>query len=341
MTLPATTPIYVPSDDLGDRPCVVVDGAPRPGSLITLSHWPGSGTPAPLMDDLSTQIAFHYLDQPAFHVVADAVTSDHFDEDGLASLFVVTQPREALARRGLVCDFASAGDFGTWRTREAARCAFVVSAYADPERSPLGPEFFAQPEGTRVAGLYTELLGHLPTLLDHPDRYAHLWQEEERVLDATELALRSGAIRIDEVPSLDLAVVTLPPDAVRARVHRFAQVRQLAYHPMAIYNATSRLRILYVTGRNYEVEYRYESWVQYKSCRPLPRVDLGPLAARLSAEEAAGTWVFDGVDALTPRLRLDGAAESRIPVGRFQASLMAFLSDAPPAWNPYLPKERP
>lgn len=340
---------YVPSQDLGDQPCIVVDGAPRPTAQITLSHWPGSGTPDILQDDLSTQIVFRYLDRPALHVSADAVTNDHFDEDGLACIFAITRPHEALARRELLCDFAAAGDFGTYRTRTAARCAFAVSAYADPERSPLGAAFFRQPDEARVAGLFSELLGHLPRLLDEPERYASLWREEEGVLDTTERALRQGAIRIEEVPALGLAIVTLPADAVLTRVHRFAQVRQLEYHPMAIHNATNCLRVLYMKDGSYELEYRYESWVQYMSRRPLPRVDLTPLAQRLTQEESSlpgtgvpGAWVFDGVSALTPRLRLANAdSSSRIPPGAFRHRLEEFLATAPAAWSPYAPGATP
>jgi hypothetical protein len=175
---------YVPSNEIDRRPCVVVDGAPRSEALITLSHWPRSGTPAILKAD--TQITFRYLDHRELHVAADAATSDHFDEDGLASLFAVTQPHEAPARRQLVCDFASAGDFGTFRNREAARCAFVVSAYADSERSPMGAVFFQQAADNRVAGLYTELLGQLPALFNCPEHYAYLWRDEDSVLHATE-----------------------------------------------------------------------------------------------------------------------------------------------------------
>jgi hypothetical protein len=333
---------YVPCEKLRGRPCIVVDGAPRPEALITLSHWPASDTPAILKDDLSTQIVFRYLDHRELHVAAEAVTNDHFDEDGLACLFSVTRPDEALARRELVRDFASAGDFGTYRSRAVACCAFVVAAYADPERSPLDASFFRQPDPIRVAGLYTELLGHLPALFDHPERYAGLWREEASVLDATERALRNGAIRIEEVPALDLAVVSLPSDATRARVHRFAQVQRLEYHPMAIYNATSCLRVLYVKGCSYELEYRYESWVQYMSRRPLPRVDLSPLAKQLSIDEAAasshqrtGTWAFDGVAALTPRLHLVGAEASNIAPEKFRRQVEDFLTMAPPAWDPY------
>lgn len=340
-TFPAVR--YLPAHQIDGRPCVVVDGGLRPEARITLSHWPGSGTPEPLLDDLSAQIVFRYLDQPAFHVDAEFVTNDHFDEDGLACIYTLSHPTEALARRARICDFAQAGDFGTFRDRESARCAFVVSAFADPERSPLGSAFFRVSDEQRVSSLFTELLGHLPEMLDHPDRFRELWQEEDAVLEATERALVRGDILIEHVPSLDLTVVTLPEDAVRTRVHRFAQVRQLAYHPMAIYNAAPGLRVLYVKGQHYELEYRYESWVRYMSRRPHPRVDLSPLSELLTLEERSlpgsgtpGVWQFEGVSSLTPRLHMQQADNSRLTPEAFRQRLQEFLATAPAAWNPYV-----
>lgn len=334
---------YLPAHELRGRPCIVVDGGALPEARITLSHWPGSGTPEPLLDDLSAQIAFRYLDSPGFQVDAEFVTNDHFDEDGLASIYTLSRPHEALARRARICDFAGAGDFGTYRDRTSARCAFVVSAFADPDRSPLGSAFFRAKDEERVSGLFTELQGRLTELLDHPDRFRDLWQEEDAMLEATERALARGDIRIEHVPSLDLTVVTLPEDAVRTRVHRFAQVRQLEYHPIAIYNAAPGLRVLYVKGRHYEMEYRYESWVRYISRRPHPRVDLSPLAERLTLEErllpgsgAPGVWHFEGVSGLTPRLYMQQAEASRLPPETFRQRLVDFLATAPAAWNPYV-----
>lgn len=49
---------------LGDRPNLVVDGAPNQATVLTLSHWPSAGTPTALADDLSAQIVFRYLDAP-------------------------------------------------------------------------------------------------------------------------------------------------------------------------------------------------------------------------------------------------------------------------------------
>jgi hypothetical protein len=96
------------------------------------------------------------------------------------------------------------------------------------------------------------------------------------------------------------------------QVPRFNSTAPGAVHPMAVHNATDRFRVLYRRGHRYVLELRYETWVQYVSRRTLPRPDLGPLAADLSAREARGTWVFDGVDGMTPRLHLEGTEESSI-----------------------------
>jgi hypothetical protein len=76
------------------------------------------------------------------------------------------------------------------------------------------------------------------------------------------------------------------------------------------------------------VTYRYETWVDYAS-RPLsPRVDLGPVAARLQAEERRPVrWLFEGVQVIMPRLMAagpDGApAPSSIPPQRVVEELAA------------------
>ena len=57
------------------EPNVIVDGMANYRTLITLSHWRRSGTPADLMADTSTAIVFNYLDRPDLHVPADVVSN--------------------------------------------------------------------------------------------------------------------------------------------------------------------------------------------------------------------------------------------------------------------------
>ena len=105
---------------------------------------------------------------------------------------------------------------------------------------------------------------------------------------------------------------------------------------MAVNNATSMLSLLTIRGARYEFTYRYESWVQYRSKRPRPRVDLAPLAEQLTADETSGgRWTAEGVDGLTPRLYLAGADESSLAPDHVRSRLVDHLATAAPAWDPY------
>lgn len=310
---------YVPYGELDGVPNIVVDGAAHPDTLLTLSHWPQSGTPPELRDDLSAQIAFHYLDHPEHHVAADAASNNHFDQDGLMSLFALVDPDGAQDRRDRMIDVARAGDFGSFRERDAARISWTIAALAEHE------------DGDP----YTRVLDRVPELLDHPERFREVWADEDAHLAASEDAIRTGTVTIEEVAALDLAVVTVPPEWAEHTVHRFIRSARQAVHPGAVHNATDRFRLLYVQGRHYEVQYRYETWIQYASLRPPGRIDLAPLAAALTAREPEGAaWAFDGVDLIFPTMRLTGAAESAIAPDEFRAALTRALT-GPSAWDPY------
>ena len=77
---------FVPEPLTTGIPNVVVDGSPNGDTVLTLSHWPGMPTPPELRDDLSAQIAFHALAEPQRFDGVDAVTNNHFDQDGLTSV---------------------------------------------------------------------------------------------------------------------------------------------------------------------------------------------------------------------------------------------------------------
>ena len=55
----------------------------------------------------------------------------------------------------------------------------VVAAYADAERSPLAGLLDSSDYEGQTAALYAELLGLLPELCDHPERFDSLWGEED------------------------------------------------------------------------------------------------------------------------------------------------------------------
>jgi hypothetical protein len=319
-----------------DGPNVIVDGAANAGTRLTLSHWPGSPTPRELLEDLSAEIAFRALAEPDRFDGIDVVSNNHFDQDGLASVYALVDPDAALARRERVIDVARAGDFGTFTDRDSARITFAIAAHDDPEISPLPAAAFDAPYDELCATLYESLLPDFSALLDAPDRWRSLWEREDAHLGESIDAIERGIVRIDERAAIDLAVVTVPDDWAAKATHRFTQTWTEAVHPMAVDNATERLRILLVQGHRYRLELRYETWVMFVSRPVTPRPDLRALATALTAQETAGAqWKADAPGALTPQLRLIDNAESSIAPEIFVATVERYLADAPPAWDPF------
>ena len=148
------SPHFVADEELKQTPNIVVDGLGNATTVITLSHWPKSGTPHALKADTSTEIVFNYLESPRFHTAASLVSNDHFDEDGLAGIYALIEPEAASAMRDLVVGAVHAGDFATYRNRQAARVAYTISAFVGPQQSPLDRAIFKMPYADQCTALY-------------------------------------------------------------------------------------------------------------------------------------------------------------------------------------------
>ena len=328
---------FVPYHQLGDTPNVVVDGGPASSTVFTLSHWPGSPTPVDLREDLSAQIAVRALERPGLLDGIEVVSNNHFDQDGLASVFALVEPELAMARRERIVDVARAGDFATFHDRGSARIAFALASCADPERSPLDAAVFAGDYDEQCGRMYEELLPRFAALLDDPSSTRALWEAEDAHLAESLLAIAGGSVVIEDIAAVDLAVVTVPTAWADRVTSRFTIGRTEAVHPAAINQSTSCLRLLVVHDHHYRVELRYESWVMFQSRPVLARPDLRVLAARLDDAEPGSTrWTADPPGALTPMLGTNGA--SGLAPDAVRAMVTAFLADASPAWDPYAPR---
>jgi hypothetical protein len=325
---------FAPYHELHGRPNVVVDGSPTDGTVVTLTHWPGFATPPGTEADLSAAMVLRYLRNGVdLHSPATLVSNNHFDQDGLAGVYALTAPADALERQASLVDLASAGDFGTFRDRRAARASMVIAAWADLTRTPFD---LSADDADRGAALYRESLARLPELLDHPERHRDLWADEDAALAASERLVADGEVKLTEHPDVDLAVFDVPDHIALVGGHRFAHEWVTGLHPMALNNATERFAVLARRGRCYRLTYRYESWVQYRSRPVFARRDLAVLGAELDRDETSGgTWRYDGSGGLAPSFRLMGADESSIAPDRFLARLVAFLASAPPDWDPF------
>jgi hypothetical protein len=352
---------YVPVEELEGRPHVIVDGSPRSGTVLTLSHWPQSPTPVALARDLSAEIVFAFLlaargdENPATACggggrrgspvdlaaaiagagSAEAVTNDHFDEDGLVSILAMTDPEFALGHQALLVEVASCGDFGVVGSREAARIAFAIGAMG--EQATQAPRISAERPGSWSGPGYRAVLERVTELVEHPERFQIYWGDQDAALADAQADLQSGAVVIEEVPEVDLAVVRRVAGVERSGLDtEIAVPRAVAVHEVAIHSATSASRILAFNEGRCELYLRYESWVRYTSRKIPLRPDLEPLAEQLSAAEPSGSrWVADGVGSLVSRMTPESDAKTELDPNFVLQMIVAFLKRAPGAWDPF------
>lgn len=315
------------------RPNIVVDGSPNEATVLSLTHWPHQPQPPGASVDTSTELVFAHLDRPVEHEPAEVVTNNHFDQDGAAGLLALIDPVAALEHRDLLIDLAAAGDFGTYRHRDAARASMILHAFGDRARSPIADRFTGD-LGRDTALLYEAVLPDLLGLLTDPGRHRDLWAAEDEVLSASEEAVAAGRIVITEDPALDLAVVRVDEAEPVRSGHRFGHLSAGPVHPMAIHNATTCTRILIVHGTRFHYTDRYETWVQVHTHTPPLRTDLRPLATALTESETGGaTWSAEPPSALAPRLTNDQG--SSLTAEAVVAAVRHHLETAPTAWDPF------
>jgi hypothetical protein len=201
--------------------------------------------------------------------------------------------------------------------------AMTLGACADADRSPFGKDIFGLGYADQTAALYRELLAVMPGLVADTGGFRQLWEEEDAQLTDSEQLIDRHVVTIEELPDVELAIVRIPKE--RPECHQYA-----------LHSRTLCSRLLIVHGPRVEFRYRYEGWVQFRSRRVAARVDLSDLAGELNAHEhSGGRWVFDGVDAITPALHLQGADATSLSADTILARLERHLRTGPPAWNPY------
>jgi hypothetical protein len=313
---------YVPyGPELEQLPNVIVDGRGNQATVLVLSHWPRNRTPPELKADSSTEIVLKYLRSPErerYRGGAEAVSNNHYDVDGLMSLWAMLEPDAALERAELLIAAGECGDFDRWSGEQATKVTCALYGMETLRSSPIrqglaGIRDFLE----RTAFLYRETLPLVPQLLDGIGRFEEYWRDEYAKVEAGREVFARGEASVEEVAELDLAVFDLPHEV----------------HDMALYEQTQCSRVaLVMAGHRYQVRYRYESWVELQSRRPPPRIDLRPYADLLQTFEGnAGDWAADDVRRSLPRMRLrgpeGGTSPSSITPGLFLRLLASYLRD--------------
>lgn len=286
-------------DGLEGTPKISVDGTVP--NAVHLSHWQGNETPARLKADTSTEIALNFVasaERDALAGGADLVTNNHFDTDGVLSVWAVLTGERALGLRDRLVPAAEAGDFSEYTTESAVRASIVIQGSDQPDDgagSPLA-RLLAGEEVGDEARAYGLVLPEVERVLTRTGDYEPLWRGPwERIARAVE-SFERGSSTVEELTDDGLSLVTLAPDAFGPE--GFDPARHAA--PYCAVSRYARGQVFLIAtplagGWAYRVDYPYYSWAETVVRPRVARRDFAPPVARLNEMEGsrAGRWRVD------------------------------------------------
>src|SRR5947207_7921594 len=173
-------------EGLADVPKLSVDGTV--GNAIHFSHWKGNQTPLSVKADTSTEIALKLAAAPNREELTrgiDLITNNHFDTDGVLSVWTVLAGERALPLRDKLIAAAEAGDFSEMSTEDGVRASIVIQGSESPidenAGSPLAQQLAGEPVSDE-ARAYDLVLPYVQRVLKNTGEYESLWRAEwERI----------------------------------------------------------------------------------------------------------------------------------------------------------------
>jgi hypothetical protein len=290
---------FVPFAQLRRQPTIVVDSTGL-GAALTLAHWRGAATPAPLRDDTSAGSCLRALRAPATPgLEARAVTANHFDIDGFIGVWALLHPDLALAHEALLRLVAMLGDFREidWQHPLADHALRLVCWLNAEEKArfyePFGAPARRRREDEASAEKFAWFLPRFAEMLLDPEAGRAAWQPEYDRTRQAVAALQGPLTQRTDYAEVGLVVMHTPTPgpyyALFGPTVGFDWV-------LSIYD-----------GQRYELECKYTTWIDLASRPTLPRLPLAPLAAHLNELERSGyRWAADQLTDTGPLLRLAG-----------------------------------
>ena len=283
-------------------PKLSVDGTvPR---SLHFSHWQGNATPATVKADTSTEIALNLVGSPDRDQLTqgiELVTNNHFDTDGVLSVWTMLTGERAADLRDELIAAAENGDFSEYSGENAVRASICIQGSEQPDPneqtiSPLAASLAGEPvmDEARAYGL---VLPEVLRVLTHTNDYEPLWRAAwQRVADALESFAR-GTSGVEEQEDVGLSVITLAPELYGPA--GFDPARPAPPYTAITRHAKGRLYLiaLPVNGRwAYRIDYPYYSWAETVVRPRILRRDFAPLVAELNGIEGSveGCWKLDG-----------------------------------------------
>lgn len=287
------------SDAIANLPKISVDGTVD--DAIHFSHWNGNRTPPELKADTSTEIALNLVASPRREELTggiDLVTNNHFDTDGVLSVWTVLNGERALSLRERLIAAAEAGDFSELSSTDGVRASIVIQASDSPidkSGSPLARQL-AGVEVTDEARAYELVLPHVERVLTHTGEYEPLWRDSWSRIETALESFARGTSRAIEDAEARFSLITLAPEIFSPA--GFQPARHAAPFTAISHQARGELFVIATpleAGWSYRIDYPYYSWAETVIRPAIARRDLSGLLSELNHLEQNTTtaWKLD------------------------------------------------
>lgn len=300
---------------LDNVPKLSVDGTVS--NSIHFSHWEGNQTPAEVKADTSTEIALNLVGSPNKQKLTqgiELVTNNHFDTDGVLSVWTVLNGERALDLRAQLIPAAEAGDFSEFSTEDGVRASIVIqgSDQASPNNetgSPLAA-YLAGKEISDDAEAYALVLPEVERVLRNTSEYESLWRSAWAAIASAIESFEKGESIVEEHPDVHLSLITLAPEVFSPS--GFNPTRHAA--PYTAISRYARGQIFLIAtpfrdGWTYRIDYPYYSWAETLVRPRVKRHDFGALISQLNQIEQNhdGRWKLDNSEMTSVVKFLDGS----------------------------------
>jgi len=282
-------------------PKLSVDGTVS--NAIHFSHWQGNETPAEVKADTSTGIALNLVGSPRREQLTqgiELVTNNHFDTDGVLSVWTVLTGSRALDLSEQLIAAAEAGDFSEFSSEHGIRTSIAIqgSDQASPNNdtgSPLARQLAGE-DVDDDARAYELVLPQVEHVITHIDDYEPLWREPwERIVTAVE-SFERGASTVTEFQDEKVSLIILAPEIFSAS--GFNPTRHAAPYTAISRYASGQIFLIATPlsgGWTYRIDYPYYSWAETQVRPRVTRRDLSSLIEQLNEIESnvEGNWKPD------------------------------------------------
>ena len=286
---------------LDDVPKLSVDGTVS--NSIHFSHWQGNETPAEVKADTSTEIALNVVASPNMNKLTqgiELVTNNHFDTDGVLSVWTMLHGERALQLRDKLIPAAEAGDFSEFTNEAAIRTSIAIQGSdqpitSDDAGSPLAQQLAGE-QFDDDARAYELVLPEVERLLTRIDEYENLWRGPWKQIESSINSFERGESVIEEFSDAKLSLVTIARDLYGAS--GFDPARHGAPFTAISRYAKGQLFLIaipYQDGWAYRIDYPYYSWAETVVRPRVERRNLTSIVTRLNQVEsrATGQWNLD------------------------------------------------